>query len=610
MMERERHPKGLYILFFTEMWERFSFYLILGILYQYLTDYQKGGMGMKGDDAAVIVGSYQGLVYFTPFIGGLIADRLLGCRRMIVIGGLLMMCGHLVLAWPEKLGLFLGLGLLCLGNGAFKPNISTLVGNLYEPDSPLRDAGYNIFYMGINIGAFICNFVAAIVRNYVDQHPIYLTSGWKMGGWHAAFATAALGMLFGVILFSLNYRRFAKADQDPASYQGPRESLTPLWLQCLVPAAILGTAAWIAADSEAFGPFFQRISFKPPTAAFVGACIPVVVFYLTIWAKIPNARDRGRVAALFVIFAVVVVFWITSMLNTTALTAWTRDVTNRVPSSFVRVFSDRIPDALGLTDPSQNPFSENAPASYYFNANSETPRPSRETFEVVSSDRYKALEKAKELDVQEGHTVYVTQEMLDKIYAQTTASTPTLEPKKHLKLVNTELFSSINPGFIILLTPLIVAFWHFLRARRWEPSTSAKIGLGLIQTGGAAAVMLLATLSCHESQEKSSAWWLFGTYFLITTGELCLSPMGLSLVNKMAPTNLRAFMMGGWFLATSIGNKLSGIFGEVYESGRLFGFAIDHQNFWVVLIVCNLASGIFVLVLLPWLNRQMAGPEE
>ncbi|HEV2949715.1 MAG TPA: hypothetical protein VGX70_20225, partial [Gemmataceae bacterium] len=138
-MDRERHPPGLYILFLTEMWERFSFYLILGILYQYLTDYQKGGMAMADGDAAVIVGSYQGLVYFTPFIGGLLADRVFGCRRMIITGGLLMMCGHLALAWPGELGLFLGLGLLILGNGAFKPNISTLVGNLYEKDSPLRD---------------------------------------------------------------------------------------------------------------------------------------------------------------------------------------------------------------------------------------------------------------------------------------------------------------------------------------------------------------------------------------------------------------------------------------------------------------------------------------
>ncbi len=288
-----RHPKGLYILFFTEMWERFSFYLILGILYQFLTDYQKGGMRMADGEAAVIVGSYQALVYFTPFIGGLMADRLLGCRRMIVMGGLLMMCGHLVLALPQELGLYVGLGLLCLGNGAFKPNISTLVGNLYEPNSPLRDTGYNIFYMGINIGAFTCNFVAALVRNYVDRNPIYLTSSWQLSGWHAAFGSAAVGMLLGVVIFALNYRRFAKADQDPAAYGGPKESLMPLWLQCLLPAAVLAVVGWMVASREPLQDWFQRNGMKPPTVAFLGACLPVILFYLTLWRKLPDLVGRG-----------------------------------------------------------------------------------------------------------------------------------------------------------------------------------------------------------------------------------------------------------------------------------------------------------------------------
>jgi POT family proton-dependent oligopeptide transporter len=598
-MEKERHPRGLYVLFFTEMWERFSFYLILGILYQYLTDYQKGGMAMKGDDAAVIVGSYQALAYFTPFIGGLLADRLFGCRRMIVVGGLLMMCGHLALAWPGEAGLFLGLGLLILGNGAFKPNISTLVGNLYPPDSPLRDAGYNIFYMGINIGAFTCNFVAALIRNYVNENPIYITSGWKMGGWHAAFGSAAIGMLLGVIIFSLNYRRFAKADQNPAAHEGSTDSLTPLWLQCLLPAILLGIVGWLVASNGPLADWFQKNGMKPPTVAFLAACLPVIFFYMTMWQKVPDERGRGRVAALLVIFGVVIIFWATFMLYTTALTAWTRDVTDRMPNTFVRLFTEHLPDV-----------SENAPPSYYFNAGAETARPDREFFEVVSPQRYEELEKAKELDVKEGEKVFVTQDMLDKIYANATPATATLPPGKHLKLVNTELFSSIEPGFIILFTPLLVGFWHFLRVRGMEPSTSAKIGWGMILTGAAAAVMYLATISCIESREKSSAWWLFGNYALLTFGELCLSPMGLSLVNKMAPTNLRAFMMGGWFLATSFGNKVSGIFGEVYESGRFFGLGIDHRTFWIVLIIGNLVGGVVVFLLLPWLNRQMAGTHE
>jgi POT family proton-dependent oligopeptide transporter len=583
------------------MWERFSFYLILGILYQFLTDYQKGGMRMADGDAAVIVGSYQALVYFTPFIGGLIADRLLGCRRMIVMGGLLMMFGHLVLAWPEKLGLFLGLGLLCLGNGAFKPNISTLVGNLYEPNSPLRDAGYNIFYMGINIGAFICNFVAALVRNYVDRNPVYLTSSWKVTGWHAAFGSAAVGMLLGVIIFALNYRRFAKADQDPAAYEGSKQSLTPLWLQCLLPAALLALVGWIAASREPFQDWFQRNGLKPPTVAFLGACLPVVLFYLTMWRNVPDKRGRGRVAALLVIFGVVIIFWATFQLYTTALTAWARDVTDRVPNALIRLFTERLPEDFEPT--------EDASPSYFFNAGPETPRPPREAFEIANEIQplfYVQGLGAFQLLV----TRVANDDMEKKIYQYSRDDTPTLPPGKPLKLVNTELFSSIEPGLLILFTPLIVGFWHFLRAREMEPSTSSKIALGMVLTAGAAAIMYLATRSCNESQEKSSAWWLFGTYAMFTFAELCLSPMGLSLVNKMAPANLRAFMMGGWFLATSFGLKISGVFGEVYANGTFFGIAIDHRNFWIVLIIANLVGGGIIFASLHWLNRQMASTDE
>ena len=137
-LSQERHPRGLIPLFCTEMWERFSFYLMLGLLFLYLTDSQKGGMGLHEAEASVIVGSYIALVYFTPFLGGLLADRVLGYRKTIVIGGILMMLGHIVLAFPGWVGLYLGLGLLVLGNGAFKPNISALVGRLYPKDSPLR----------------------------------------------------------------------------------------------------------------------------------------------------------------------------------------------------------------------------------------------------------------------------------------------------------------------------------------------------------------------------------------------------------------------------------------------------------------------------------------
>jgi POT family proton-dependent oligopeptide transporter len=599
-MNGERHPRGLTVLFLTEMWERFSFYLMLGILPLYLADSQKGGMGWSDEMAAVVVGTYTALVYFTPFIGGLIADRLLGCRKTILIGGLLMMIGHLVLAWPTEIGLYLGLGFLILGNGAFKPNISTLLGNLYPPGSKLKDAGYNIFYMGINIGAFACNFVAAFVRNSFDRSPLHITPEWELNGWHAAFATAAVGMLVGLVVFSLNYRTYAQADQRPV--QGKEESLMPLWLLCLLPALVLGALSWCFADQKIIDWFSTKVlgmsnalyasPLKPPTAAFLGACLPVIFFYLHIWRGVPDAAERGRVAALLVIFAVVIVFWMTFYLSMTALVVWTRDNTSREPNAMERLITDQLDE-----------FAENAPPDYFINAGADTPRPARDTFEVVSQKKYDELKKTHQLSVAEGKKVYVTQEMLDHIYKGTTSLTPLLAEGKHHKLVNPELFNSINAAYVILFTPLLVGLFHWLRGKGKEPSTPAKIGLGLLFTGIGSAVMLAATLATHDGAVKGSAWWLFIFYAIITVGELCLSPIGLSLVNKMSPRRLSAVMMGGWFLSTSFGGKLSGIFGEVYHK-------IDHGLFWVIIIAANLVFAAVIFSLLPWLNRQMAEPKH
>lgn len=579
-MEQQKHPFGLYILFLTEMWERFGFYLIIGILPLYLSDSQKGGLGWNDEDAAVLLGSYLALLYFTPFIGGLIADRVLGCRLTIVIGGILMMCGQFALAVPSAKALYVGLGLLILGNGAFKPNISTLLGNLYPPGSPLKDTAYNIFYMGINIGAFACNIIAALVRNHVDQHPIVISSDWIIRGWNAAFATAGIGMGIGLLTFLPNYRYLAAADRDPKSSEAV-ESMLPLYLECLLPAAVLAGVGWFLAEGK-------YLPFNGPTAAFLGACLPVIVFYLNIWRKVPDAGDRGRVAGLLVIFGVVIVFWMTFHLNVTALTVWTRDNTNRVPNDLARLITDPIPQ-----------FAENAPPDYFANADATVPRPDRITYEIVSKERYEELKEAKQLNVVEGSKVFVTQKIFDQVYANANATTPILAGAgNHLKLVNAELFQSINPGFVVLFTPLVVAFWRSLRRRSLEPSTSAKIGLGLLVTAGAPLTMLAATIVTNDGEVKGSPGWLLGTYAIVTIGELCLSPMGLSLVNQMSPANIRAFMMGGWFLSTSIGNKLSGVFGEVYQH-------MEHRQFWILLVVCCVFFAGVIFALLPWLNRQM-----
>ncbi len=583
-MARERHPPGLRILFFTEMWERFNFYLMIGIFLQYLTDSQKGGLGWTEERGSEVMGSYLALVYLTPFIGGLLADRLFGCRKMIVTGAVLMMLGSFSLAMPAgDLTMFLGLGLLILGNGAFKPNISTLVGNLYPPGSPLRDAGFNIFYMGINLGAFLCNFVAAFVRNYFDDHPSF-----GIRGWHAAFATAGIGMLFGLLIFVFNYRKFAKEDPDPRERHHEQESLRPFWFGCILPAVAFAVAGWFGASYLIReGILDQKTFFKPPTAAFVGACLPVIAFYFRVMLSQPTEEDRGRVAALLVVFSVVIVFWMTFHLNSTALTLWARDDTNREPNAAIRLVTNVLPE-----------FAEIAPPKYFDNAGKDTPRPAESWFQVVPKDEYEQLKKANKVTPEDGKPTPVTSDMKEKIYANADPS-QTLPPEAgHVRLVNTELFQSINAGMVILFTPLVVGFFHFLRLRGKEPSTPSKIGLGLLLVAGAPLLMLLATYASDNSAHKVSAWWLFGVYAIATFGELCLSPMGLSLVTKVSPAKITAFMMGGLFLAVSFGNKLSGIFGEVYTK-------MNHYEFWTILIFCNLFFAAVVFVLLGWLKRRM-----
>ena len=232
-MSQNNHPKGLYILFFTEMWERFGYYLMLGIFSLYMLDsWENGGMGFGSLQKSDIYGTYLGLVYLTPFLGGLLADRVLGYRKSIIAGGLLMAAGYLTLSIHDTSAFFVALTLIIIGNGFFKPNISTLLGNLYNKDEYKlnKDAGYNIFYMGINIGAFICNFVAAFMRNNY--------------GWNWAFVAAGIGMLIGVATFALGQKTVKEADVIRPLEEGDMSTGKILSLT-LLPMIIFGVLGYL-----------------------------------------------------------------------------------------------------------------------------------------------------------------------------------------------------------------------------------------------------------------------------------------------------------------------------------------------------------------------------
>lgn len=518
-----KHPKGLYVLFFTEMWERFGYYLMLGIFSLYMLDsWDNGGMGFSALKKSDIYGTYLGLVYLTPFVGGLLADRILGFRKSILMGGLLMAAGYLTLAVHDVNAFYIGLLLIILGNGMFKPNISTLVGNLYNDDKyrDNKDAGFNIFYMGINIGAFVCNFVAAYMQiNY---------------GWGHAFAAAGIGMLLGVITFMSGSKWVKHADVIKPLEPGDM-STGRILLSTLVPMFAFGVVGYLIPGN---------ILGTDTNDAFIFGCIPVVAFFIYLYVK-ANAEDKRPIGALLAVFGCLVIFWAVFHQNGDALTVWAKDYTDREMPMSISNVAEKLNMAETVT-----------------NAGEATDVNSAQYLATLSPERIPA----------EGQS---------------------------LKLYATQLYQSINPFWVVLLTPVIVGFWGFMRSRRREPSTPTKIAIGLVITALSALVMVGAVMATNNLEGKASSWWLIASYGVITVGELCLSPMGLSLVSKLSPPRITALMMGGFFLSTSVGNKLSGMLSGLWE-----GFE-DKSYFFLMNFGLAMAAALMLFAMLRWLRAVM-----
>ena len=535
----KKHPKALPYLFLSEMWERFGFYLMLGIFFLYMTDTQRGGMAMDRKEASDIFGTFIALVYLSPFVGGLIADRVLGYRISITLGGILMGIGYCGLAIPGMTAFYISLLLIIVGNGFFKPNISTILGNVYnDPEyKPLKDSGYNIFYMGINIGAFICNFFGSYLRNNFS--------------WGAAFAAAGIGMFIGVIIFWIGNKHYAHADVRKAVKPEDMPVSKILGIT-LLPALIAGYIGWIIPDNI-FG--------SDSTDAFILGALPVAGYYVNILLR-SDKEDRRPLAALLAVFAVAIVFWAVFKQNGTALTTWAESYTNReVPQRI-----EPVAEVLGVT---------------------QTVTYAKDSVPLTDSQFRVARDENKKAIKTWDYPLYYKNIPADKL------------PKEgeSLALISTELGQSINPFWVVLLTPVIVAFWAYLKRRNKEPSTTWKIFYGFLITSLSTLVMVAATYACHNGLEKSSMWWLIASYGVITVGELCLSPMALSLVSKLSPPRLTALMMGGWFLSTSIGNKLSGVLASMWDE-------YEHKaNFFLVNFALVLITTMIILMMLKWLNK-------
>jgi POT family proton-dependent oligopeptide transporter len=401
----------------------------------------------------------------------------------------------------------------------------------------MKDSGYNIFYMGINVGALICNFFAAYLRNKY--------------GWGYAFIGAGVGMFLGLSVFLVGLQHYRIGDiRKPSSPEDV--SLGRIFATIFLPAIAFGIIGWVWPDNI-FG--------SDSSDAFLFSTLPIIYFYISLYTK-ASVVDKKPISALLLVMLVSVMFWAVFKQNGTALTTWAKFYTDR---SGIEQFQPLMSE-LHQTESIDYQNIERETYDKNFNLIKDD---SGVVVKAITNDIY-FRNLPKEQHPQEGTTV---------------------------KVVSTELYQSINPFWVVALTPVVVAFFLFMKRRKKELSTPSKIAWGLFISALSPLVMVIAVFYCHNGIEKASSWWLWGTYGVITVGELFLSPMGLSLVSKLSPPRLTALMMGGWFLSTSIGNKLSGILASMWDKYEYKGY------FFLTNSILLLVAAIAIFVMLKWLNK-------
>jgi len=514
----EKHPRGLYVLFATEMWERYSFYTVGAMLSLYLRD-TTVGFSFSPARSASVVSTYNMFIYFTPLIGGLIADRLTGFRKAIMIGGVSFMIGHALLAVPDNLFIcYLALTFLVIGNGFFKPNVSSMVGNLYREGSHLKDKAYLIFYMGINVGALLAPLIAGFVQ-----------PKW---GFHPAFFMGAIGMVISLIVFGFNQKWVRHADTK--KHQG-----------------VKGASGDFARDDGSKG-HQEAVAVTedlPPTPE------------ATAMASVPEWK---RIMALIVIFLIVIVFWMVFHQNSISLTWWAEDHSRSLPGIlsfginplFIIILSTPLAAFWSWLD--RKNMEPSTPMKMmigmiltglsfvilYFAANSGGfTKPAYQVAEVNESGTYAVISP---------------------------------EAREYLKLTSQPVKLGDGTEAYKVATTAPVAKGDFVR---FENESN-----GVINTA---------------PTQRVSAWWLIIAYFILSLGELMLSPMGLSLVSKVAPIRMRGLMMGGWFAATAIGNKLTGVAG--------YWDRWSHSYFFILLAGMALTMAVVLVVLMKPLKKAMPG---
>ena len=447
------HPRGLATLFFTEMWERFSYYGMRAILILFMTSsIAHGGLGYADSKAGAVYGLYTAMVYLMCLGGGWVADLFTGQRRAVLYGGILIAAGEFALFVPTEVSFYLGLVLLMAGTGLLKGNVSTIVGQLYPKGDVRRDSGFSIFYMGINLGALL----SPIFCGYVGER-----ISWRYG-----FGLAGLGMLAGLVQYVLTSRHLGNAGLHPGTTGDPAEDRRQKRTAVTAMGVGLGVIALISVLA-ATGTIELSASLISDGLGWCLLGISAIVFAWLIFFGNWSAEERKRSAAILVLFISSALFWAAYEQAGSSLTLFAERSTNR------HIFGFEFP------------------ASWY---------------------------------------------------------------------------QFVQPLFVISLAPVFAWLWLAMKHR--EPSSPAKFTWGLL-FGGLAFVLMVPAAMIATGGSLAGPWWLTGCYFLQTVGELCLSPVGLSAMSKLAPERAAGFMMGIWFLSISIGNWMAGKAASLYSSFSL-----------------------------------------
>ena len=556
------HPKGVFVCFFTEMWERFSFYGMKALLLLYLLKHHR-----FGDDAGYdLIGAYGGLVYAVPVIGGMIADRWLGMRKAVVFGGVLLCLGHFGMAFEGHDAqlvngavvrdegalqvFYLSLALIIMGVGFLKPNISTIVGKLYAEDDPRRDSGFTLFYAGINVGGLFAGLICAFLGE---------TYGWKYG-----FGAAGVGMVAGLAMF-LWGQKYLHGHAEPKDVAALRERVGPLSREWWI---YLGTLAGVAVVWQ----LIQR------TGTVHGAMHVVALLFGAwfVWFLVRHCDRVQReqmVALLVIILGVLVFFTLYEQTYGSWLTFTDRLMTKDMFPSMVSDASGTLPWSIWL----------------------------------MAGSPVLIVLALKASDAQRRSTARVLVVVWVLAMAVACFRDVVLVPQTAGSL------TFLGSFFVVLLSPLFAWLWPWLDARGWNPSKPMKSAIGLL-FAALSFLPLIAAAKIAGGGAMASVWWLVLAYLLLEIGEMCLSPIGLSAVTQLSVARVVGMMMGGFWLATAYSEVLAAQFGKLASLEIPEGGAIDmaaaapkYEALFQLMLWIGLGATLVFLVISPLLRRWMHG---